>query len=66
MVTGLELLAPSPNIQRYVYGDVPPDAEPEKLTFSGAMPEVGLADASTLITVGGLLTWIWIGIDIAV
>jgi hypothetical protein len=36
---------PSPKFQLYEYGATPPDAEPVKLTASGALPEVGLAPA---------------------
>src|SRR2546421_588321 len=38
-------LVPSPNVQAKVYGDVPAEAVPVKLTVSGPSPTVGLAVA---------------------
>ncbi len=35
------LVAPSPKFQLYVYGAVPPVAEPVKFSVSGALPVVG-------------------------
>jgi hypothetical protein len=53
---GLWLLdePPSPKVQAYVYGAVPLDAVPVKLTASGAFPAVG--DAIAVATGGALIT----------
>jgi len=52
----LVLVAPSPNVHEYEYGDRPPDGVGLKFTVNGAVPELGLAPVDGTTSVGTVST----------